>query len=317
MKKRILSQAAFVLLSVAFTSCSNENESTAVSNGEMNIITNIEGSVSTRSEKFEWEENDRLGVFVCNGTIDQPYLGNSDRYTNVLFKHNGKGFFAQHVYLDENRAEVFAYYPYDVKSTTGGAIPVESTTQTDYLYGHSDEPASITKKNVTIRMKHALSQVVFKLRKAAAYNEGDCLLQALTIENNDANNVFKTAGTLDLSTGNMTGTSTDGVLALMPGNTLSLTEEYQNVSSICLPVSTTAGKNIKAVFTIDSRQFHYEFPAGTTWNPGYRNIYTLTVTNSSVDIGGDGSGDGTSDGGITIEPWAENTDTDISLVPIL
>ena len=84
-------------------------------------------------------------------------------------------------------------------------------------------------------MNHALSQVVFRLRKAASYNEGACLLQALTIENNDANNVFKTAGTLDLGTGNIIGTSTDGVLALMPGSSLLLTEDYQNVSSICFP----------------------------------------------------------------------------------
>jgi hypothetical protein len=316
MEKKILS-AAFVLLFVALTSCNNENDALPVSDGEMSIAAHIEGAASTRADKFDWEENDRLGVFVCDATIDQPYLGNPSRYTNVLFKHNGKGFFAQHVYLDENPAEVFAYYPYDVNSTTGSAIPIESTTQTDYLYGHSDTPASITHKNVTIRMKHALSQVVFKLRKSAAYNEGDCLLQALTIENNDANNVFKTAGTLNLSTGDITGTSTDGVLALIPGSTLLLTEEYQKVSSICFPVTATAGKNIKAVFTIDNRQFRYEFPVGTTWAPGYRNIYTLTVTNSSVDIGGDGDGDGTSDDGITIEPWTDNKDSDISLVPIL
>lgn len=314
-KKTLL--VAFMLLAVAFTSCNNESESVAVSNGKLNITARIEGSTSTRAEKFDWEENDQLGVFVCNGTIEQPYLGNADRYTNVLFKHNGKGFFAQNVYLDENPAEIFAYFPYSQSGTVGSAIPVESTSQTDYLYGHSETPASITQKKVVIEMKHTLSQVVFKLRKASTYNEGTGILQALTIENNDANNVFKTTGTLDLSTGNITGTSTDGVLTLMPGSTLLLTEEYQNVSSICLPVTATEGKNIKAVFTIDDRQFRYEFPVGTTWSPGYRNIYTLTVTNSSVDIGGDGSGDGTSDEGITIEPWADNKDSDISLVPIL
>ncbi len=126
MEKKILS-AAFVLLFVALTSCNNENDALPVSDGEMSIAAHIEGAASTRADKFDWEENDRLGVFVCDATIDQPYLGNPSRYTNVLFKHNGKGFFAQHVYLDENPAEVFAYYPYDVNSTTGkSAIPIES-----------------------------------------------------------------------------------------------------------------------------------------------------------------------------------------------
>lgn len=317
MKKKFL-LSALPLLSITLASCNNENAAiTETVSGDLNITATIQGAALTRAEKFDWAENDQLGVFVCNGTIDKPYLGNADRYTNVMFQHNGKGFFAQNVYLDENPAEIFAYYPYEVKSTTGSAIPVESTTQTDYLYGHSDAPASITQKKVTIEMKHALSQVVFKLRKAASYNEGACVLQALTIENNDASNTFKTAGTLDLSTGTITGTSTDGVLALIPGNTLSLTDTYQNISSICLPVSATAGKNIKAIFTIDDRQFRYEFPAGTSWAAGYRNIYTLTVTNSSVDVGGDGSGDGGSDEGITIEPWTDSADKDISLVPIL
>lgn len=316
MKMRKLS-AACMLLSSLLVACNNENECvTSIPEG-LSITAHIQGSTSTRAEKFNWLENDALGVFVCNGTIDQPYLGNTERYTNVQFIHNGKGFFAQNVYLDENPAEVYAYFPYSSTSTTGSAIPVESSSQTDYLYGHSENPASITQKNVVIEMKHALSQVVFKLRKAAEYNEGACLLQSITIENNDATNTFKTTGTLDLSTGKITGTSTNGVLSLMPGNTLLLTETYQSVSSICLPVSSTSGKNIKAVFTIDDRQFRYEFPVGTTWDAGYRNIYTLTVTNSSVDIGGDGTGDGTSDDGITIEPWTDGTDSDISLVPIL
>lgn len=303
-------------VAVSMASCNDGTEALKTSSNELSINAYI-GQAHTRAEKTDWAENDALGVFVCDGTIDKPYLGNTERYFNVNFRHNGKGFFAQNVYLDENLAEVYAYYPYSAISTDGQAIPVESNTQTDYLYGQSETPASITHKAVNIEMKHALSQVVFRIRKAEAYNEGPGILSSLKIENNDTGNVFKTTGTLNLSTGNITGTSTDGILTLMPGEQLILTGEYQSIASICLPVSATTGKNIRAVFTIDERQFRYEFPANTVWNAGFRNIYTLTVTNSSIDIGGDGSGDGGSDDGITIEPWGSNTDSDISLVPIL
>lgn len=314
MKK--LSTAFLCLFTVFVSSCTSNEEINGLPGLSINAYI---GGPQSRAEKVDWEENDAIGVFVCNGTIDKPYLGNVDRYTNVAFRHNGKGFVAQNIYLDENQAEVFAYYPYSGTSNNGMAVPVESNTQTDYLYGHAETPASITQKNVNIEMKHALSQVVFKIRKSASYNEGPELISALKIENNDADNVFKTTGTIDLSTGQITGTSTDGVLALMPGKQLLLTDTYQTVSSICLPVSATVGKNIRAVFTIDDRQFRYEFPVGTTWKPAFRNIYTLTVENSGLEIGGGGTGDGDggNDDGITIEPWGANSDSDISLVPIL
>lgn len=313
MKNQKIASALLCLSMCYLTSCTN-NEAIPARQQECLSINAYIGNPSTRSEKTGWVEGDVLGVFVCNGTIDKPYLGNPDRYNNVEFRHNGKGFTAPNVYLDENPAEVFAYYPHGLSNMDGTAVSVESNTQTDYLYGHSATPASISQKNVNIEMKHALSQVVFKIRKGVTYDEGPALLESLKIENNDTNNIFQTSGTLNLGSGQITGTSTNGILTLIPGTTLLLTESFQSISSICLPVSATSGKNIKAVFTIDGREFRYEFPVSTTWTPGMRNIYTLTVNNSGVEIGGGGEG---SDDGITIEPWGASSDNDISLVPIL
>lgn len=305
----------FLLVSIVFASCNNNLEESSSEN-RLTINAYIGKDAATRAEKSEWEENDMLGVFVCSGTIDQPYLGNYERYSNTPFRHNGQAFSAENIFLDENPAEIWAYYPYSASSKTGSAIPVESNTQTDYLYGHAETPASISQKNVNIEMMHALSQVVFRIRKSAEYTEGPGALTSLKIENNDDNNVFKTSGTIDLSTGEISGTSNKGVLTLMPGKTLHLLEEYQDVSSICFPVSSTPGKNIRAVFTIDDRQFKFVFPTATTWESSFRNIYTLTVVNSGLEIGGGENGNG-SDDGITIEPWGDGSNNDISLVPIL
>lgn len=310
MKKILILALAFF-----FASCGNNEVIENVNDDELTINAYVGNKPTTRvSEKDDWQENDILGVFVCNGTIDQPYLGNTERYVNVAFRHNGKGFVAGNIYLDENLAEIFAYFPYSAVSTIGSAVPVESSTQTDYLFGHAETPASISQKNVNIEMKHALSQVVFRIRKSPKYDEGPGALSMLKIENNDAQNLFKTTGSLNVSSGVITGTSNMGVLTLMPGNTLLLTTEYQTISSICLPVGPTTGKNIKAVFNIDERQFRFEFPSSTTWNAGFRNIYTLTVENSGLIIGG---GEDGADDGITIEPWGDGANSDISLVPIL
>ncbi|NDV83431.1 fimbrillin family protein [Bacteroides sp. 51] len=312
-KLAILSLSVFVTL---FSACSNDEKEQGTPELSVNAYISSQKQ-DTRAEKSAWAEGDLLGVFVCNGTLDTPYLGNASRYFNTAFRHNGKAFVGSEVYLNEELAEVYAYFPYSAAATNGKAIPVESTTQTDYLYGHSPTQANISQRNVNLEMKHALSQVVFRLKRSASYNEGPCSISAVTIENNDANNIFKTTGTLDLSTGIVTGTSTDGVLSMIPGSKVDLTESYQNISSICLPVNSTPSKNIKVIFTIDERQFRYEFAAGTSWQPATRNIYTLTVGNSGLEIGGgDGDGDGNDDG-IIIEPWGDGDNTDISLVPIL
>lgn len=306
----------FVIAALAAVSCTNDEHQTTTVSGEntLRINASIGEGKSTRAEKLAWQENDQIGVFVCNSTIDKPYLNNAERYVNVSFRHTGGGFIAGDIYLDETPAEVFAYYPYSASSSTGTAVAIESSTQTDYLYGKAETPASISQKNVTVAMKHALSQVVFKIKKAPEYTEGPCVLSSLKIENNDATNTFRTAGTLNVATGEITGTSNMGVLTLIPGASLTLTSEYQSVSSICLPVTATSGQNIRAVFTIDGRNFKFAFPAATTWAPSTRNIYTLSVTNSGLEIGG--GADGNTDG-ITIEPWGEASGNDISLVPIL
>lgn len=291
-------------------SCSDNNTDTGASS---DLILNASIGVNTRAEKSVWAKNDALGVYVTEGTLDKPYLSNTTRYNNINFLHNGKYFTASDIYLDETAATIYGYYPYNSAVTSGTSVPVESSTQTDYLYGVSTTPASISQKNVDITMKHALSMLVFKLRKASTYTEGAGLVTKIVIENHDATNSFKIAGTLNIQTGTVTGTSTNGSLALVPTDgSLVLTETFQNMSAICLPVAATSTKAIRATFTIDGRTFRFVFPEATKWEAGFRNNYSLTMGNTGLEIGGEGT-----DSGIAIEPWGDTTDSDISLVPVL
>ena len=293
------------------TSCSDENASNST---KSDLVINASiGGAKTRAEKSSWSKNDAIGVYVTEGTLDKPYLSNTSRYNNINFVHNGKNFTASDIYLDETPATIYGYYPYNASATAGTSVPVESSSQTDYLYGVSTSAASISQKNVDIDMKHALSMVVFKLRKSATYTEGAGLVTKIVIENHDASNSFKTAGTLNIQTGAITGTSTTGTLTLVPSSgSLLLTETFQNISAICLPVASTTTKAIRATFTIDGRTFRFVFPEATQWQSGYRNNYSLTMGNTGLEIGGEGT-----DTGIAIEPWGDTTDSDISLVPVL
>lgn len=58
--------------------------------------------------------------------------------------------------------EVQAYYPYDKDASDRRAIPMETASQTDYLYS-GKEAFSPIQSRVTLRMRHALSLVRFNV----------------------------------------------------------------------------------------------------------------------------------------------------------
>lgn len=98
---------------------------------------------------------------------------------------------------------MFAYYPYDATLTTPSALPVDITTQTDHLYGQGDTKASILNRNVNITMKHALSQVVFRMKKTEGYRQ-EGILTGITLKNVGSATPLYTRATMDISTGSLT-----------------------------------------------------------------------------------------------------------------
>lgn len=162
MKKMFLFAACLAVLAC---SCSENEEGTVKDvRASLKINANIGAPAVSRAEKTAWEAGDKLGLYVCNGTLGTPYNQNAV-YTNTPFTYSAAGWTSEEILLDENEATVFAYYPYDATLTTPSALPVDITTQTDHLYGQGDTKASILNRNVNITMKHALSQVVFRMKK--------------------------------------------------------------------------------------------------------------------------------------------------------
>lgn len=303
MKKTIISAA--VLAACAFTSCNQENAITGTySKACLSIDASLAQPVS-RAPKSAFEAGDQLGLFICNENINTPY---TDTKPNTPFTFNGTVWESQVIYLDTNPATIWAYYPYKTTNISGSAIPVEIASQTDYLHGQGKNKASHENRNVDIAMKHALCQFVLKM-KTADYDEGDARLTRIALENGNSRSVLYTDGTLDLTTGKVTGTKSAN---LTYAQDIKLSDGGTTFSTIVMPVAPTEAEgDIKLVVTIDGHDFYFLLKKDTEWKPGYRNIYSFTVTNTGITIGGE---DGT---GVTVEPWQDSTETDIDLIPVL
>lgn len=172
---------------------------------------------------------------------------------------------------------------------------------------------SITARNVDIEMQHALTQVVFKIRKTSDYKGGEGKITAVVLKNTGAAKPLQTKGSYNIATGAVT-TTQDGDVSFSANQTL--TEDYVSLSSILFPVSATSGKDMQVVFTIDGRDLKYDFPAGTAWAASYRNIYSISLDGNGLIIGG-GEDPSGGQSGVTIEPWTDSQNNDISLVPVI
>lgn len=311
MKFKFVSAAMLALMACSCTQEVNE-QNDADGARTMRINAFIGKHAATRAEKTAWENNDQLGVYVVNTGIDDPYKGSAS-YSNIPFIFTGKGFKSDNILLDENEGSVFAYYPYKSDLTDPKAVPVDVSEQTDHLYGEGDTKVSITSRNVDIEMKHALTQVVFKIRKTTDYQGGEGKITAIVLKNTGTAKPLQTKGSYDITTGTVT-TTQDGDINFTANETL--TDNFISLSSILFPVSATAGKDIQVIFTIDGKDLKYDFPAGTAWAAAYRNIYSISLDGNGLIIGG-GEDPAGGQSGVTIEPWTDSQNNDISLVPII
>lgn len=305
MRKLFLSAACFAVIACSCT----ENEGLNISPSERALTINAQiGNSVSRAEKLEWETGDKVGIYVCEGTIDKPY-NSSSLYSNspFTFKGAGQGFESASLLLDEREGTVYGYYPYIENLADPQALPVDITTQTDHLWGEADTKVSVISRNANINMNHALSQVIFKIKKTDKYKDAG-VLSAVTLSNLGSATPIQKQGTINITNGNITTTQA-GTIDFSANVTL--TSEYVSLSSIVIPVSATSGKDMKVELMIDGKPFHYVFPAGTVWKAGYRNIYAIALDNNDLIIGGD---DGS---GLVIEPWVDTPDENISLVPII
>jgi hypothetical protein len=308
MKTSIFSFVA--LAAISLSSCQREDECPEMeTQKQLTISASIGGATrASATPKTAWETGDRLGVFVLSAGkgFDFPYHS-TKRSLNVPFTYAAGGWTSDKITLDNLEAEIYAYYPYAETSGDGLAIPVESASQTDYLWGKGADKVSVYHTHTSLNMQHALTQVVFRMKKEN-YTAGEGRLTHVMIMNNGASTASQTSGTLNLATGGITGTAA-GSVELRADHLIEADESL--FAAIVLPVTATAGKDLIVNFTIDDKIYEHIFAAGTAWTPGYRNIYSFTLKDNHLVIGGE---DGSE---VSIEPWTDSEQDVILLIPIV
>ncbi len=306
---------AIPLFAAAMTSCNNDVESISQSqNPEVSpLVVNayVEGDNASRAswngDKKEFKDNDMIGLYVYKTNWGTTY---NNTPANVKSTFNaGKWLQSPEVNMTADKAQIWAYYPYIASSASvngagdGKKISVDLTK--DWMYGtNGGFNVSTANPNVNIVMKHALTQFVLRLKKSPEYKEQG-ILTNIQLEHAQAK--FAKNGTMDVTTGTITGTDAKTNIAYTNEAVhFPSTDTTVDYAATLFPMNTE-GVTLRVV--IDRVEYTYKIPTAN-WEKGKKNVYSVQLKSNSIVIGGE---DGK---GITIEPWGTGTHADVELTPV-
>lgn len=244
-----------IVLMGMFMSCDKDKTD---SNSESTL--SIGGAeVLTRSSKDTFVPGDEIGIFV----LDDDGL----KYNNCECSWNNKAILGaewtiwKNIYLGRRSGTVRAYYPYNASDVSPDQIPIESATQTDYLFSRE---ITVNAENpvAALQMKHALSLAKFIIKKENYAGEGHIsgiALQGIGLD-----------GTLDIITGDITVNKTGNEAYK---GSFTLDDSSLTIGIITLPQSV---KSTTVLLLLDGERFGYKLPEGV-WEAGMEYTYTLGI----------------------------------------
>ena len=205
--------------------------------------------------------------FTADGTTSQTWTGSSD------------------ILLSATSGNVYAYYPYSSSVTDITTVPVETGTQTDYMYATEVTDVYDADSEVDITMNHALSAIRFALKKGTYTGTGTVTSVSVT------STAAATGATMNAKTGALSSFSGSGSeISVTKG--ISLTTSEQNADVIVVPTGTNAALTLKVV--IDGKTYSVKTDA-LTLSKGNIYKYTVTVNSTSLELSG-----------VTVGDWGYN-----------
>ena len=221
-----------------------------------------------------------IGVTLVNKSDKAPYDG-QDGYANNQWKTaNGTTWDivgAANPNLTGTEGVAVAYYSYSSTATTYTAIPVESTSQTDYMYSGWSNDLTNASPEATFTMQHALAAVRVKLVASANYT-GDKSASAVTISSDG----FMATASLDASTGILSSKDGAGAEHTQDNLELTLNATGKDVDFLVIPADAPA--DINFIATIGNKQYAATVTPGEALAQGLIHTYTLTLSAAGMKV---------------------------------
>ena len=182
---------------------------------------------------------------------------------------------ASDIVLDETKGTLYAYYPWK-SGTDLSAIPVETASQTDYLYAEPVANVSEKNANVPVTMKHMLANVKIAINKGTYVGTGN--VSKISIQSDG----FATAGTFNAAQETPAYTATTGAGTAIESTAATT---LGGTATDIMVVPTDVAKPITFTATIDDVDYTVTSSDVTLQN-GNSYEYTLSLNSTFMSVAG-------------------------------
>ena len=157
---------------VGLTGCNNLDDASTLSAGKLDLSFGVQQPASRAVITDDYLPSGAQVGVTLSGT-------GYDAYTNVCYTASGTGTSqswagSDDVLLTSSTAKLYSYYPYS-STVSSDAIPVETASQTDYLYGTPVTGISEAKASTGVTLNHALANLKITVAKGSHAGTGLCL----------------------------------------------------------------------------------------------------------------------------------------------
>lgn len=316
-------------------SCSNDDngvttkdngamKALAVSSASMDAFATRAGSVTELAT-----EGAAIGMFLkddaTNGYVAADNSNIQYVYTAANTPKWGGATVADVIYLNNNDAQVCAYYPYDATVTDPAAVVL--TSQENLLDGSKDMSYSTyntgtlnnANNTIALTMNHAYAKITFSITRDESY-ASTCAITHISLEDaTNLNSKIIASSSLDITDGTYDASPTlgavsfdvDATTAVYDGIADATTPTPEDVSVLMVPVDQLDGAT-KISFTVDGNVMSTTLDTSDTTG-----ILKALAAGTNYKINVTIKGRGLQVTKVDIVDWVDNTDLTDPLEPTI
>ena len=192
------------------------------------------------------------------------------------------------VTLSVTEGVAMAYWPYNQNAADMTAVPVETDSQTDYMYSGNVTGLTNTTPKAVFQMKHAMALVRVNVVRGTYTAAGT--VTAVTA----ASEAFCTSGTMNVSTGALADLAGAETPFIEEPSDAVITTSGRMTEYLVLPDVDVDAASVTLGVTVDGRKYSTAVEVTEAFKQGYIYTYNLTLDNTALNVSA-----------VAVAPWKE------------
>ena len=219
-------------------------------------------------------------------TAEDGSVYDGQAFTNLQYTAAGEGSAqtwssATPASLSITAGKVIAYYPYyggedfDLK-----AVPVETASQTDYMYAKPVTGINMVSPAVNLTMQHAMTDIRINVKKGTYTGTGE--VTKITAKAP----AFATTATMDVETGVFANVSGGGTQFVQELTGAAISSGNVVHDFLIVPDAKSTSGDVSIFVIIDGKKFAVAVPYTESFQQGFAYTYNLTLDNAALTLDG-------------------------------